>query len=370
METTNKVNQESKGGSPTPNTRHRAFLLTINDPKTKEGCSHEELKEKIMLFNPLYYAMADEIGLESKLYHTHVYFIANSGMRFSTVKTRFPFAHIDPAYGSPQQNVDYIKKEGAWANTEKKETSVEDTFEEWGEMPRTAKEARDFLATVVLEELKAGTPPLQIIEENPDLWKYKRHIDELAYAFAVKNHGEVLRDVTVTYIWGKTNVGKTSFVFNQFGYSHVFHMYNYRQKNALWDGYDSLKHDTVLMDEFLGSRSMELTDLNIVLAPFPVINATARYQNKVLTAKRIFIVSNLPWSDMFAFERTFEPAVFNAFARRVHNIWEMKRDNDSDILTIIQHKQTKDIPDLKLDKNIKIINPNTGDARYVLPFLD
>ena len=368
MPNTNKSNQESGGNSPAPNTRHRAYLLTINDPKNKEGCSHAELKEKIMLFNPIYYAMADEIGLESKLYHTHIYFVANSGMRFSTVKSRFPYAHIDPAYGSAQQNVDYIKKSGVWAETEKKETSVEGTFEEWGEMPRTAKETRDLLAVVVLEELKAGTSPLQIIEENPELWKYKRHIDDLAYAFAVKNHGEVLRDVTVTYIWGDTNVGKTSFVFNQFGYANVFHMYNYRQKHAIWDGYDSLKHDTVLIDEFLGSRSLELTELNIILAPFPVINAIARYQNKVLTAKRIFIVSNLSWSEMFAFEREYEPAVYNAFARRVHNIWEMQRDNNSDILTIIQHKQTKDIPDLKLNEKIRIINPNVRSGDYDFPF--
>lgn len=368
MPSKDESKEESKGDSPAPKTRHRAYLLTINDPKVKEGCSHKELKEKIMLFNPLYYAMADEIGLESKLYHTHIYFIANSGMRFSTVKARFPYAHIDPAYGSPQQNVDYIKKEGVWANTAKKETSVEGTFEEWGKLPMTAKETKDFLATVVLDGLERGMTPLQLIEEYPELWTKKRYIDDLAYAFAVKNHGEVLRDVTVTYIFGKTNVGKTSFVFNMFGYNHVFHLYNYRQKNAIWDGYDSTKHDTVLMDEFLGSRSLELTDLNIILAPFPVVNATARYQNKVITATRFFIVSNLAWSDMFSFERQFEPAVYNAFARRVHNIWEMQREPDSDVLTIIQHKQTKDVPDLKFGDKVKIINPNTGELHYDVPF--
>ena len=374
MTKANEVSQKSEGGSSepttkTPDTRHRAYLLTINDPKNKEGCSHEELKEKIMLFNPIYYAMADEIGLKSKLYHTHIYFVANSGMRFSTVKARFPYARIDPAYGSAAQNVAYLTKSGIWENSEKKETSVEGTFEEWGEMPRTAKETRDLLAAIVLEELEAGTRPIQIIRENPTLWKYRDRLHGLAYDFAVEKYGEVLRDVTVTYIWGDTNVGKTSFVFNQFGYANVFHMYNYKQKNAIWDGYDSTRHDTVLIDEFLGSRSLDLTDLNIYLAPFPVVNATARFQNKVLTAKRIFIVSNLSWSEMFAYERDFETKVYNAFARRVHNIWEMKREPDSDVLTIIQHKQTKDIPDLVLNDKIQIIKSDERSSYDAgLPF--
>ena len=56
-------------------------------------------------------------------------------MRFSTIKGRFPTAHIEKAYGSTKDNRDYIRKEGRWAETDKAETSVAGTFEEWGNLP-------------------------------------------------------------------------------------------------------------------------------------------------------------------------------------------------------------------------------------------
>ena len=48
--------------------------------------------------------------------------------RCSSVKNAFPSAHIDIPKGTPWQNVDYVKKEGKWKNTEKSEFFGQHSF--------------------------------------------------------------------------------------------------------------------------------------------------------------------------------------------------------------------------------------------------
>lgn len=87
------------------------------------------IREILRRFSPAYSCMADEIATTGT-YHTHIFLYSPSPMRFSTIKGRFPTAHIEKAYGSAKDNRDYIRKEGRWAETDKAETSVADTFEE------------------------------------------------------------------------------------------------------------------------------------------------------------------------------------------------------------------------------------------------
>lgn len=117
----------------TDRTQSRKWLLTINNPQLC-GLDHAELIDRLQKFNPDYFCMADEIGATGT-YHTHIYLFLSSPMRFGTVKRRFPPAHIDKADGTSQQNRDYIRKEGKWADTAKVETRVDGTFFEYGTMP-------------------------------------------------------------------------------------------------------------------------------------------------------------------------------------------------------------------------------------------
>lgn len=114
-------------------TQSRKWLLTINDPQD-HGMTHDVIIDRAQKFNPEYFCMADEIG-ESETYHTHVFLYSFSPMRFSTVKKRFPTAHIDKAHGTAQENRAYIRKEGKWAESRKSETSEEGTCKEFGELP-------------------------------------------------------------------------------------------------------------------------------------------------------------------------------------------------------------------------------------------
>ena len=152
----------------------RKYQLTINNPHDC-GMTHDELLDRASLFHPNYFCMADEIG-EKGTYHTHLFMFSHSPMRFSTVKNRFPTAHIEAVRGSCRENRDYIRKEGKWAETAKAETSVEGTFVEFGELPTEAQEKAPKMAQV-LQDVEDGKSTKEIIRENPNFAFKGRDID-------------------------------------------------------------------------------------------------------------------------------------------------------------------------------------------------
>lgn len=70
----------------------------------------------------------------------NIFIYSKSPISFSTLKNRFPVAHIDKANGSVMENRDYLRKEGKWQGSDKKQTSLIDTFEEGGNVPRPVDE--------------------------------------------------------------------------------------------------------------------------------------------------------------------------------------------------------------------------------------
>ena len=58
----------------------RRWSLTINNPKDC-GLDHDTIIERLHLFHPRYFCLADEIG-ESGTYHTHIYTNTNPTCAF------------------------------------------------------------------------------------------------------------------------------------------------------------------------------------------------------------------------------------------------------------------------------------------------
>ncbi|WP_371877740.1 hypothetical protein [Paenibacillus plantiphilus] len=82
----------------------------------EKGYDHERIKEELNKLNSLvYYCMADEAG---QTHHTHIYIVCSSAIRFSTLKNRFPEAHLEIARGTSEQNRDYNTRHfrGVWRN--------------------------------------------------------------------------------------------------------------------------------------------------------------------------------------------------------------------------------------------------------------
>ena len=118
------------------NIQRFSFQLTQNNPLDYD-ITHLEIKKRLIENFPTlkYFCLADEIG-EKGTPHTHIFVCFGSRVRFSKLKRHFPEAHIEPAKGTVESNIDYIRKSGRWEDSEKAETRVDGTFEEWGTPPR------------------------------------------------------------------------------------------------------------------------------------------------------------------------------------------------------------------------------------------
>ena len=157
-------------------TQSRKWTLVINNP-LEAGLTHDAISELLYRCSPAYFCMADEIATTGTP-HTHIFLYAPSPVRFSTLKNRFPTAHIEKAYGSASENRAYIRKEGKWAETEKADTVVPDSFMEWGELPAEKEEKAPLMFRLV-QCIRSGMSNTEIIDEFPNLAFRIRDIDVL-----------------------------------------------------------------------------------------------------------------------------------------------------------------------------------------------
>ena len=149
------------------NLQSRKWLLTINNPDDYE-LDHNSVKNTLHLFSPDYFCLVDEIATTGTK-HMHIFIYSKSPIRFSTLKNRFPVAHIDKANGSVMENRDYLRKEGKWQGSDKEQTNLIDTFEEIGNVPKPVDENSPDMSALI-EEIENGLD-LDSFMENKKLKK-------------------------------------------------------------------------------------------------------------------------------------------------------------------------------------------------------
>lgn len=260
----------------------RKWQLTFNNP-AEHGWTHEKIRETLRSFKSIaYWCMADEIGAEQETPHTHLFInLAPSNCRFSTLKNKFPGAHIEKAMGTSRENRDYIRKEGKWKDTEKGTTSVEGTFEEFGECPEE-HQGKGKESDRILDLLKDGASNLEIIEEVPNAMKYIDKVERTRSALRDNQFANSWRDLTVTYIFGKTGSGKTRSVMDQFGYSNCYRVTDYRHPFDTYDG-----QDVIIFEEFRGG--LKHGDMLNYLDGYPLL-LPCRYFNRQACYTKVFII--------------------------------------------------------------------------------
>ena len=292
-------------------TRHRRYLLTINNPGT--DWNHDKIREVLGGMQLKYWCMADEQGLEEQTPHTHIYFVAGkSAIRFSTVKGHFPTAHIEPAQADSEECRAYVQKSGKWAEDEKADTAIPGTFEEWGELPEERPGHRSDLARAC-ELLESGASIMDIIRDNPDMMRYRSHLEQTRQDLIAEAYRATFRMLEVTYIQGATEMGKTRHVMDKYGYENVCQITSYQ--HGCFDKYQS--EDVLILDEF--AHSFKVQDMNNYLDGYPLM-LPCRYANKVACYTKVYIISNIPLELQFPAVRAENPAIWNAFIRRVRRV--------------------------------------------------
>ena len=218
------------------NAQARKWLMVINNP-AEAGLDHAAITEIVLKFHPTYFCMADEIATTGT-FHTHIFFCTRSPVRFSTIKKRFPTAHIERAYGTPRENKEYISKTGVWADTDKVETSVPGTFAEWGELPADSEDKAPEMFQL-MQELRSGKSTMEVLEEHPNLAFRIRDIELLRQTILAEKYSAENRKLEVTYLYGASGVGKTWGIFEQHDPWEICRITNYRGARGIsFDGYN------------------------------------------------------------------------------------------------------------------------------------
>lgn len=293
---------------PTKDPQGRKWLLTLNNPKEK-AIDHQKIKDQLTLFPSLiYFCMADEKG---ETEHIHAFFALEHPTRFSTIKKRFPEAHIDRAEGTAKECRAYVQKSGKWAKSDKAETSIPGTFEEWGELPIERQGERADLA-LLYQLIKDGLSNYEIMEQNPDYMLSLEKIERARQAVREQQYRETFRKLEVIYIWGPTGTGKTRSVMEQHSYSGVYRVTDYAHP---FDSYAG--EDVLLLDEY--NSNFKIRDLLNYLDGYP-LSLPARYSNRVACYTKVYIISNLCLSKQYPDEQYNSPATFAALLRRIHKV--------------------------------------------------
>lgn len=320
------------------NSQMRKALLTINNPQSF-GITHETIKSTITTIRPVvYYCMADEVGAEGTP-HIHLFMAFSSPVRFSTIKKRFPTANIQASLGTAHENFEYVSKTGKWATSEKKGTSVDGTFEEWGTLPEEQQGKRTDLE-YLYQQVKAGATDFEILETiGGSQMRNLGYVEKVRQALAKESTKKTFRNLTVTYIFGKTGVGKTRYVMEKYGYDGVFRVTDYKHP---YDQYNNEK--SILYDEFCDS--FKIREMLTYLEGYP-IELPARYCNKWANFEDVYIVSNQPLSEQYKNEQYDCPEVWHALLRRITNVYEFLPDGKKLTYTITDDYDI--IPDTDLE---------------------
>lgn len=291
-------------------TQSRKWQLTINNPK-EHDFSHEKIKELISKIKSCtYWCMSDETG-ENGTYHTHIYIHCSSGLRFSTIKNKFPTAHIEIAKGTAAENRDYIYKEGKWLNSEKGTTNHRDTHEESGDCPVERQGQRNDLSDLY-DMIKDGMTTYQILESAPQYITYLDKIERVRQVIAEEKFSDEWRNIDTTYIWGVTGTGKTRSVMDKYGYRNVYRVTDYIHP---FDGYKG--QDVIVFEEF--RSNLPIDDMLKYLDGYPV-DFPARYANKTACFTKVFIISNEDIRTLYRNVQLDKPNTWKAFLRRINTV--------------------------------------------------
>lgn len=285
----------------------RKWQITINNP-LEHDFSHDTIKAILASFpSALYWCLCDEVG-EKGTPHTHIYIVCKNAVMFSTLQQRFYGAHLEPANGSSAENRAYIRKEGKWQDDKKHETSLPDTFEEWGTIPAERSTAVCD-SQAIYEMIKEGYSDYEIMEAYPSAMSRLDKISRARQTILEERYKNTFRQLEVTYIWGDTGSGKTRGVMEQYGYDNVHRVTNYEHP------FDSYKgQDVVIFEEF--RSSLPIQDMLNYLDGYP-LQLPCRYADKAARYTKVYIVTNIPLVQQYTSVQFNHPETWRALLRRI-----------------------------------------------------
>lgn len=281
----------------------RKWLLTFNNPE-EHGFTHEKIVEQIEgIASVVYWCLCDEVGSEGT-YHTHLYIAFRNPKLHTVLSNSFPGTHRDVAYGTSQQNRDYVLKDGEKFNKQSDGsydyvdndgkrhigTNYTDTFLEWGEMPREHQgKSKD--VERIYNLLKDGASNVEIVEAVPSAMMNLEKVNQTRSMLRDHEYANMWRSLEVAYIFGKTGSGKTRSVMDKYGYTNCYRVTDYKHPFDTYDG-----QEVIIFEEFRGG--LKHGDMLNYLDGYPLL-LPCRYFNRQACYTKVFIITNIPPDEQY-----------------------------------------------------------------------
>ena len=248
-----------------------------------------------------------EIGNAENTKHIQSFVVFKNPKSFDRVRVLFPTAHIDVANGTNTQCRDYCTKN---------ETKVEEPFEfgTFAEM-RARTDVKNFF-----DLLDSGATDMELRELYPQLYlKEFKKLNELRLARRKEIYSKQCRDVEVTYIYGLSGVGKSTYVNGLVVNDSVFRVDSF--DNSAFTDYSG--EDTLVIDEFKGQFNLQF--MNRLLDCFPL---KVRGLCSLLPAcfTKVYIVSNFSYNELYKPQQIENAGQYAGFVRRLNNIIKVEKD--------------------------------------------
>lgn len=229
-----------------PQSRSSNWCITVNnpteDPDTWSARLRTHSQFKYMVFQA-------ETG-DGGTFHYQAYAEFAGAIRFTTLKSLLPGAHIEPRKGTALQAAEYCKKaetrkEGPW---------------EYGELSTKRQGKR--LDLEKLAKMAQENSHVEILKEMPrEYAKFYKFVQHVKHIEALDKPG-IRNNLEVLLFYGPTRTGKT-----HRAYKIDPNLYALPVGKDLWfDNYNGEK--TVLLDDFSGQ--CRLVDLLRILDKYPV----------------------------------------------------------------------------------------------------
>lgn len=298
------------------NKQYRRYFVTQLNPQDYGLESPDVLKRKLeheckCKYCCFCYENAPTTGTR----HFHLYIEYFDGRKFSTIYNMFPHAHIQVARGDIMDIRDYISKSGKYAGTEAAEHNDRLTFREIGAVDSERKRKSNGRNIHIMEDLKKGRNPLEILDENPELIFKNKQLSELAQSLRFDQVPHY-REVETIYICGDTGLGKTKMIYDENDPKDVCRITSYPKRSDV--KFDCYSGQRVLVFEEFRSQ-VDISSMLNYLDNYKIW-LPARYSDRVSAYDKVYITSNWRLDEQYRNIKATNPLTWKAFIRRIDKV--------------------------------------------------
>lgn len=292
--------------------RRRAWCVTDHDASKK----HQKLLEKTLTEddNVLRCIVSVETGGKTKKKHLQCYLEMKNAKTMSACKKAYFGAksHLEMRRGTPFEAWTYCEMECKPLFTK-------------GVAPTEDEDAPTSGWDAIKEAIDGGSDEYSIMNEYPSFYaRYSTGIGKMIHQRDLHTKMNKWRNVTVTYLYGATGVGKTRGVLEAADDpTLVYRVSNYQNP---FDGYCG--QDIILFEEFRSSLPVEkmLIYLDGYYCALP-----CRYADKMANWTQVFIVSNIPLTEQYSLIQENHPETYEALERRVDKVTHLTASRDGSL---------------------------------------